>query len=124
MAIGGMVLLFSYGTLRLEDVQIGTFGRKLKGKPDTLPGFALSTVLIRNADVIELSGAETHLIAKPTGDRADRIDGTVFEITEDELARADSYETDDYVREEVVLASGRRAFVYLAASPDAGQDLG
>ncbi|WP_321161248.1 gamma-glutamylcyclotransferase family protein [Verminephrobacter eiseniae] len=33
--------LFSYGTLRLEPVQIATFGRKLDGAPDRLPGHRL-----------------------------------------------------------------------------------
>ena len=32
-------LLFSYGTLQLEAVQLATFGRKLAGTADGLPGF-------------------------------------------------------------------------------------
>ncbi|WP_442583511.1 hypothetical protein ACSBOB_16760 [Mesorhizobium sp. ASY16-5R] len=36
--------LFSYGTLRLADVQLATFGRLLEGREDTLPGFALSMI--------------------------------------------------------------------------------
>jgi len=115
MTTGSKVLLFSYGTLRHKDVQLGTFGRQVKGTPDALPGFALATITIRDPAVIELSSAERHLIVKPTGDQADRVAGTVFEITPEELARADSYETEDYVREEVLLVSGRRAFAYLAA---------
>ncbi len=35
--------LFSYGTLQSESVQLETFGRKLEGEPDTLPGYRLVT---------------------------------------------------------------------------------
>ena len=31
-------LLFSYGTLQIEAVQLSTFGRKLVGTADELPG--------------------------------------------------------------------------------------
>jgi hypothetical protein len=37
----------------------------------------------------------------------------VFELSVDELARADAYEVEDYMRIEALLASGRRAFVYV-----------
>jgi hypothetical protein len=110
-----MPLLFSYGTLQQKDVQIGTFGRELGGTRDVLPGYGLSTVLIRSPDVVALSGIEEHLIVRP-GNISDEVHGTVFEITAEELAQADSYETDDYERIELPLASGRRAFVYVAAT--------
>jgi hypothetical protein len=35
-------VLFSYGTLQLEAVQLATFGRKLNGAADGLPGFEQS----------------------------------------------------------------------------------
>jgi hypothetical protein len=38
-----------------------------------------------------------------------------FEIREAELFAADEYEVDAYRRSEVLLASGRRAFVYVGA---------
>jgi gamma-glutamylcyclotransferase (GGCT)/AIG2-like uncharacterized protein YtfP len=109
-----MPLLFSYGTLQQKEVQIGTFGRELGGTHDVLPGYALSTVLIRNPDVVALSGMEEHLIVRP-GTSSDHVSGMVFEITAAELVQADSYETEDYERVELPLASGRRAFVYVAA---------
>ena len=39
----------------------------------------------------------------------------VFEITDDELARADEYEVREYSRITVELASGRQAWVYVDA---------
>jgi hypothetical protein len=110
-----MPLLFSYGTLQQKEVQLATFGRELLGAPDILLGYKLGTVLIGNPDVVALSGLEEHLIVRPTGKPADQVPGAVLELTADELARADDYETEDYVRVEAPLLSGRRAFVYIAA---------
>ena len=42
-----MELLFTYGTLQLEEVQLQTFGRKLEGKPDALVGYRLVMTKIR-----------------------------------------------------------------------------
>jgi hypothetical protein len=43
------------------------------------------------------------------------VPGTLFLITEAELAAADAYEVSDYKRIEVSLRSGRRAWVYVRA---------
>jgi hypothetical protein len=43
-----MPLLFSYGTLQQEAVQITTFGRRLRGHPDVLVNFELSTLKIED----------------------------------------------------------------------------
>ena len=40
-----MPLLFSYGTLQREDVQLTTFGRRLSGTRDELVGYESSLVL-------------------------------------------------------------------------------
>ena len=104
--------LFSYGTLRQREVQVATFGRELEGEADALEGWVLATVLIGDEGVVATSGLAEHLILRP-GEGV--IEGVVFEITEAELAHADRYETADYQRVEVTLASGRRAFVYVAA---------
>ena len=48
VAKGG--LLFSYGTLQLESVQLATIGRTLAGFADTLPRFARSMISIEDAD--------------------------------------------------------------------------
>ena len=106
------VWLFSYGTLRQPEVQRATFGRELEGEPDALEGYVLGTVLIRDADVVSTSGLAEHLILRP-GDGV--IEGVAFAVTPEELVMADGYETDDYVRLETTLRSGRRAFVYVAA---------
>jgi len=106
--------LFSYGTLQQREVQIGTYGRELEGEPDRPPGFRLEPITIRNPDVIGLSGLDVHNIARATGNDADAVSGVVFLINFDELGATDTYEGDNYRRVEVELASGRRAFAYVA----------
>lgn len=110
-----MPLLFSYGTLQLEGVQFSTFARRLEGTPDNLVGFIIIEVKIEDQDVIRKSGMEFHPIAKFTGASHNRVPGTVFEITDDELMRSDQYEVDDYKRMETTLESGKVAWVYVEA---------
>jgi hypothetical protein len=108
-------LLFSYGTLRLESVQLATFGRLLAGRADMLPGFSLSMVEIDNSDVVKTSGETHHPIIKFTGEADDSVTGMVFQITPTELANADTYEVTAYKRVSVKLASGQQAWVYVDA---------
>jgi len=110
-----MPLLFSYGTLRDPAVQRANFGRELAGRQDRLPGFAERLVEITDPEVVRLSGQTHHPIVVRTGEAGDEVPGTVFEVTEDELVAADEYEVDDYRRVLVSLASGVRAWVYVAA---------
>jgi hypothetical protein len=108
-------LLFSYGTLQLESVQLATFGRKLGGAADVLPGFAQTMFKIEDADVVATSGKTHHPIAAFTGRDSDGIAGTVFQITTEELHNADKYEVAAYQRIAVSLRSGARAWVYVDA---------
>lgn len=107
-----MVRLFSYGTLQQPKVQLATFGRRLEGSPDSLRGYRLAPLRIDDPAVARVSGKPVHVIARATGDSADRIDGVLFLLTDEELARTDAYEVDAYTRIEVRLDSGETAFVY------------
>jgi len=107
------ISLFAYGTLQLPQVQRATFGRLLDGTADVLVGYALAPLAISDAEVVRLSGAAVHQIARRTGDPGDRIGGLVLAITAAELAAADGYEVDVYARAAVTLASGARAFAYV-----------
>jgi gamma-glutamylcyclotransferase (GGCT)/AIG2-like uncharacterized protein YtfP len=109
------ILLFSYGTLRQDNVQLATFGRRLEGRPDALPGYRTVPVRITDPQVIAASGADIHSIAKPSGDPADRVPGIVYAISAAELEAADRYEVGDYRRIRVRLESGVEAFLYVAA---------
>lgn len=107
--------LFSYGTLQLPAVQQATFGRLLHGQADALVGFRRGLVKIEDAQVVATSGEAYHPIVEPSGDRDDRVPGTVFAISAAELAQADAYEVDAYRRVEAELASGGRVWVYVRA---------
>ncbi len=108
-------LLFSYGTLQLEAVQISTFGRRLSGAPDSLPGYDLAMVRIDDPKVVETSGQTHHPIVKFTGRRENVVPGTVFRLTRQELLSADKYEVAAYQRVAVKLGSGASAWAYIDA---------
>lgn len=108
--------LFSYGTLQLEAVQLATFGRKLEGRADKMPGFELTMLKIEDPEVVATSGKTHHPVVAYSGDPSHTVSGTVFAITPAELAHADAYEVSDYKRERVKLASGIAAWVYVAAN--------
>jgi hypothetical protein len=110
-----MPWLFSYGTLRDPAVQVAQFGRRLDGRADALPGFARGRVPVDD-DEGRAAGLTHYENAIPSARADDRVDGVAFEVTEDELLRADDYEAPaGYTRHEVTLASGTRAWVYVAA---------
>ena len=114
----GMIMekLFSYGTLQLENVQLSTFGRKLEGSRDVLLGYELAEIQIRDPEVVGKSGIEIHPIVKYTGRGSDRVEGIIFQITEEELAHADEYEVAAYSRVKARFESGATAWVYVDAS--------
>ena len=105
--------LFSYGTLQAEPVQRVAFGRTLEGKSDTLQSYKLELIESEDQDFVTRSGADRHRNVQFTGSTADKVPGTVFDVTSEELARCDAYEPTDYKRVEVQLASGTKAWVYL-----------
>lgn len=107
-----MPLLFSYGTLQQESVQVATFGRLLQGRHDELVGFEQSLLKIEDPAFVAASGKAHHAIVKFNGKADSRVAGTVFEVSDEELARADAYEPAGYVRVLAKLASGQEAWVY------------
>jgi hypothetical protein len=99
------VYLFSYGTLQVPDIQLSLFGRYLHGEQDYLPGYISAPIQI---------GSDSHLIAIPSQNPSTQLAGTVLEVTPEELVIADNYETAEYKRIEVQLASGKTSWVYVA----------
>ena len=111
-----MPLLFSYGTLQQENVQLSTFGRPLRGQKDELLKFEQSLVRIQDPQVVATSGKTHHANVTFNGRSDSRVRGTVFEITDAELAAADQYEElAAYKRVAAMLASGKQAWVYVDA---------
>ncbi len=93
--------LFVYGTLRDKEVQKKVYGRSQSGEPDKLHGYAKSTIVINN-------NTYPILVENKSGS----VDGFVLNINSDELKKIDEYETKAYRRVQVMLESGKRAWVY------------
>lgn len=106
-------LLFSYGTLQLEKVQLESFGRLLSGTKDTLIGFKIEQLKITDEQVLLKSGKAFHPVAIPTNNKKDIINGTLYKISIQELKQADNYEVDDYKRIEATFKSGKKGWVYI-----------
>jgi hypothetical protein len=116
-----MPFLFSYGTLQHDHVQLSTFGRLLRGKRDELPLFEPSLVPIDDPEIVATLGRTDHDNVTFNGRPGSRVLGTVFEVTDAELAAADRYEqAARYERIAVTLASGQEVWVYVHApsTPD------
>jgi gamma-glutamylcyclotransferase (GGCT)/AIG2-like uncharacterized protein YtfP len=109
-----MPLLFSYGTLQQDKVQLTTFGRLLSGQRDELLRFEQSLVRIEDPQVVAALGQTHHANVTFNGNEDSRVPGMVFEITDAELASVDRYEVAfSYQRVAAMLASGRQAWVYV-----------
>jgi|SRR5688572_29651266 hypothetical protein len=115
-----MPFLFSYGTLQRQGVQVTTFGRILDGHPDELVGFERSLLKIDDPAFVAATGLAYHAIVRFNGNPESRVSGTVFEVSDAELASADRYEPAGYTRIATVLASGRDAWVYADTSAGEG----
>ena len=106
--------LFSYGTIQKEIVQMELFDRLLNGTKDILKGYKLSSIKIKEESFLSKSEQEYHLIVIPSKDNTDIIEGTVYEISEEDLLLADKYEPEEYKRVKVMLQSGKEAWIYVA----------
>jgi gamma-glutamylcyclotransferase (GGCT)/AIG2-like uncharacterized protein YtfP len=115
MTTTSAILLFSYGTLQDTKVQVAQFGRELRGRPDSIPGYRQTMLEITDPQVLATSGKTHHPIVEPSPNASDEVSGSVFEITAQELAAADQYEVADYQRVSVRLKSGVQAWVYVRA---------
>jgi len=60
-------LLFAYGTLQSEVVQLSTFGRRLDGIEDALVGYRLRIIRIDDEDFVAASGTADHRNLEFTG---------------------------------------------------------
>ncbi|SMC35705.1 gamma-glutamylcyclotransferase family protein [Cellulophaga tyrosinoxydans] len=97
------IVLFSYGSLQKQEVQLSLYKRVLKGNEDQLKGFKLAKKLLY----------DQYPIIIETKDNTDLISGFVFEITLKELKFTDEYEGEHYRRIQVKLESGREAWCYV-----------
>ena len=105
--------IFSYGTLQQQNVQRAIFGRILSGHKDTLEGFDIKKLEIQDKFVVMASCSAVHPIIFFTGKEDDRVNGTLFKLTQSEFLKMDSYEVEDYTRIKIALKSGIESWVYV-----------
>ncbi len=103
--------IFAYGTLNDTTIQLKLYNRKLKGTPDQVKQYYLSSITVNENNILN-----TYPIAIYSGKQSDVISGMVYEITPQELAATDIYEGAEYKRVQVLLQSGVRAWIYIGGS--------
>jgi gamma-glutamylcyclotransferase (GGCT)/AIG2-like uncharacterized protein YtfP len=114
-----MPLLFAYGTLQQESVQLSIVGRRLDGEKDELVECELSSVRIDDPALIAAIGTTRHVNVTFNGNKTSRVPGMVFEVTEADITRIDEYEAQaSYERVAATLASGRLSWVYVHADTE------
>lgn len=105
--------IFSFGTLQLDQVQRGLFGRPVPTTPDSLSGARIGELRILDPEVIAMSGKDIHPALELTDEPTDVVAGAVLDVTPAELAAADHYERVSYRRVSVILDSGLQAWAYI-----------
>ncbi len=95
-------LLFAYGTLQDRNVQQTYLLRALGGVPDQLSHYKISDQKVANA----------YPTIVHTGNPEDRVEGTAYVLTHEELLLADRYEGIAYERVQTELSSGKKAWTY------------
>src|SRR3954471_16620094 len=107
-----MAYLFSSDTLQHPAVQLSTFGRLLKGEPDELFCYEEDSLTREDPMPSATTGQARYSVVRFTG-RADTVvQGTVFEVSDADLAAADRDQPIEYGRIIVTLGSGKEAWVY------------
>lgn len=106
-----MEKLFAYGTLKDKNIQENIFGRTLKGVPDRLIGYVINYI-----EIEEEFGLEKYPIITATNNPDDIVTGLVYDITEEDVHLADTYEGLHYKRIEVTLESLQTAWAYIVTN--------
>jgi len=107
-------LLFSYGSLKSKQVQLEHFGRELKGTGDSLSGYKLTDLEIKDTTVIKIDKTDILSIAIKSREETDNIEGFVFEITGEELVQTDRYGFSNYKRVKETTDLGKEVWIYVA----------
>lgn len=106
--------LFSYGTLQTKKTQVELFGRIIEGATDKLRGYKTVTIEITDQAFLSKGEGKYQQTLIHTKDENDLIKGTVLELTNEEILKADKYEPENYKRIKVILESGKEAWIYTA----------
>ena len=98
-------------------MQLATYGRVLRGDPDELIDWVRTSIDVPGTHKAAAAGITHYANVERAPGSGNRVAGTVFEITDAELAAADAYELDaEYIRVVAELGSGQSAWVYVSQS--------
>ncbi len=98
--------VFAYGTLKDGKIRKYLLSRNVPAKKDSLSGFRI--------DQISLDGiCYPVAIRDPFNKKV--IHGVFFKVNEREIKLLDEYESDAYKRIQVILNSGKEAWLYIKA---------
>lgn len=89
------------------------FGRKLNGSTDILQGFKIETIEITEQAFLS-KGEEKYQGTLVPSNNNDQVQGTLLELTNEELLLIDKYEPGNYKRIKMPLQSGKKAWVFIA----------
>ena len=103
-----MEQLFSYGTLQSKEIQMQVFNKLLIGTPDQLLGYKL-----KDFQIEEEFGMEDYFVAIPSENPSNAINGIAFTVTNEDLLKADQFESNAYKRVQITLKSGITAWIYI-----------
>ena len=111
-----MPLIFSYGSLQEEPVQVSIYGRVLRGEPDELVDCVRTLIDVPKWHKAAATGLTHYATVTFVPGSGSRVPGTLLELTDAELVVTDGYEHDsEYERVTAALASGRSVWVYVSA---------
>ncbi len=94
---------FSYGSLQDFSIQQTLLGKNLKGENDVLHGYSIANEKI----------ADQFPIAVKSEDSKDKIPGTLYLLTDQDMSKIDIYEGPAYMRVKLPLESKKMAWVYV-----------
>ena len=103
-----MEQLFSYGTLQSKEIQMQVFNKLLSGTEDQLVGYKLKDLQIE-----EEFGMEDYFVAMPSENPLDAVSGIAFTVSSEDLIKADQFESNAYKRIQIILQSGKTAWIYI-----------
>ncbi len=86
----------------------------MHGTKDSLEGYTISTIEIKDESFLAKGEDKFQQTLVAMNNNHDTIEGTVFEISGEELQQTDRYEPDNYQRIKIVLRSGKEAWIYVA----------
>lgn len=106
--------LFSYGLLQEEKIQMKLFGKRLHGSADELRGYKVITIEITDETFLSTGEDKFQRTLVYSKNDNDIVKGTALEMTEKELLLSDKFEPVVYRRTQVILKSGKQAWIYIA----------